>query len=456
MKIDDFGPFKFARLGTVAIRDLSNGLDKLIAGRLWAKIVFALLAGVVFGLIMGPSFGLVPKPLANVIVSWLALPGQLFLSLIQLVIIPLVFASVVLGIVSSDSIQQLKNLGIRIGIYYVFTTVVAVTIGFAVALIIKPGRFINPELLNLSATQGSKVQVTKEFKLDSLGDLMSGLIPNNPFDVLVSGQMLQLVLLAGFLGIALMSLKNSEAKPVVDLLNSFQKISMIIISWAMRIAPIAVFGLTARLLTQLGLDALFGLGIYILTVLLGLSLIQVFYLLMLKFVAKVNPLVFLKKVRNVQLLAFSTSSSASVMPLTIKTAENEFSVKPSISQFVIPLGTTVNMDGTAMYQGVATIFLAQVFGVDLSLGQLALVVLTATLSSIGAPGAPGVGMAILSVILGSVGIPPAGIVIIMGVDRLLDMCRTVINVTGDLTATLVMNKVSLNQEETSIDQPALG
>lgn len=447
MKLDNFGPFRFARLGSEAIGDLNRGLNHLIAGRLWAKIVFALLTGIAFGLVVGPTVGIVPQDIASLIVAWLAFPGQVFLSLIQLVIIPLVFASVVLGIVSSDSINQLKSLGLRIGIYYLFTTVVAVSIGFAVAFLMKPGRFIKPELIALAKDEASSGVSTKSIEMQSIGEIMSGLIPNNPFNVLVSGEMLQIVLLAGFIGVALMSLKNEEAKPVVDLLNSFQKISMTVISWAMKIAPIAVFGLTARLLAQLGIDAIWGLGFYIITVLSGLALIQIFYLILVKFIGQVNPLQFLKKIRNVQLLAFSTSSSASVMPLTIETAEKELGVKPSISQFVIPLGTTVNMDGTAMYQGVATIFLAQVFGVDLGIGQLALVVMTATLSSVGAPGAPGVGMAILSVILANVGIPPSGIVIIMGVDRLLDMCRTVINVTGDLTASLVMQRFSKDSSQ---------
>lgn len=442
MKFENFGPFKFAQLGADAVRELTSSLDHLVAGRLWVKIIIALFLGVAFGFSMGPGVGVVSPDVAKVVVSWLAFPGQLFLNLIQLVIIPLVFASVVLGIVSSEGLEQLKTLGARIGIYYVFTTVVAVSIGFAVAFLLKPGKFIDPGVIKMAEAPAASLSVGEDLRTHSLNEMLSGLIPSNPFNVLVSGEMLQIVLLAAFMGIALMALKKEEAKPVVDLLNTFQKLSMTVIGWAMRIAPYAVFALTARLLAQLGVSALLGLGFYILTVLLGLFLVQVFYLLLVKFVGGMNPFTFLKKIRNVQLLAFSTSSSASVMPLTIETAEKELSVRSSISQFVVPLGATVNMDGTAMYQGVATIFLAQVFGVDLSLGQLILVVVTATLSSIGAPGAPGVGMAILSVILANVGIPPSGIVIIIGVDRLLDMCRTVINVTGDLTASLVMEKRS--------------
>jgi Na+/H+-dicarboxylate symporter len=438
MDLSDFSPFSFARKGRQAVEDLTQGLDRLVAGRLWAKIILALALGILVGFLMSPSLGLISVDWSKVIVAWLAFPGQIFLSLIQLVIIPLVFASVVLGIISSDSLQQLRTLGLKIGVYYVFTTVVSVGLGFFVAYVIRPGRFINPELLEVSA--GESILAPMAVKGQNLTNIVSGLIPNNPFSVLVSGDMLQVVLLAMFTGVALMSLKDEDAKPLVGLLNSFQKISMIVIGWAMRLAPLAVFGLTAGLFVQVGVDALLGVGVYLFTVIMGLFLILVFYLILVKFMAKENPFEFLRKIRDVQLLAFSTSSSASVMPLTIETAENKLSVKPSISQFVIPLGTTVNMDGTALYQGVATIFLAQVFSVDLSAGQLLLVVLTATLSSIGAPGAPGVGMGILSVILGNVGIPPGGIILILGVDRILDMCRTVINVTGDLTAALVMDR----------------
>lgn len=438
MNLNDFSPFSFARKGSQAIHDLSQGLDRLVAGRLWAKIILGLTLGILVGFIMSPSLGWISVNWSKVIIAWLAFPGQIFLSLIQLVIIPLVFASVVLGIISSDSLQQLRTLGLKIGVYYVCTTIVSVGLGFFVAYVIRPGRFINPELLEVSS--GDSLLVPTAVKGPNLTSIVSGLIPNNPFSVLVSGEMLQVVLLAMFTGVALMSLKDDDAKPLVGLLNSFQKISMIVIGWAMRLAPLAVFGLTAGLFVQMGVDALLGVGVYLFTVILGLFLVLVFYLTLIKFVAKVGPLEFLRKIRDVQLLAFSTSSSASVMPLTIETAERKLSVKSSISQLVIPLGTTVNMDGTALYQGVATIFLAQVFSVDLSAGQLLLVVLTATLSSIGAPGAPGVGMGILSIILSNVGIPPGGIILILGVDRILDMCRTVINITGDLTAALVMDR----------------
>lgn len=441
MKLQTLSPFQFARLGTKALRDLGQGLDRYIQGKLWAKIIVALILGIVVGYLLGEEFALVSTDLSKTLTSWMAVPGQLFLGLIKLVVIPLVFASVVLGIIGSDSIQKLKSLGLKTLSFYIFTTIFAVIIGFVVAFAVKPGTYIDSSLIS-KLEVGKTLPKTPLIAGDlSLDQMLSGLIPSNPFSVLVGGQMLQVVLLALFLGVALMSLKDDEAQPLVALLSTFQKISMVVISWAMRLAPFAVFGLTARLISQLGTEALFGLGIYVLTVIAGLFTLMLFYLVIVKIVAKKSIVEFLSVTREVLLLAFSTSSSASVMPLTIETAEKKLNVRSSISQFIIPLGTTINMGGTALYQGVATAFLAQVFQVDLSLSQISLVVMTATLSAVGAPGTPGVGIAILATILSSVGIPAHGVMLIVGVDRILDMCRTVLNVAGDLTAAVVMNRL---------------
>ncbi len=445
MKIQELSPFSFARLGAKAIRDLGAGLDRYVHGKLWLKILIALFLGVGAGVLLGPELNLVSTKLSLSITTWIEVPGQIFLGMIKLVVIPLVFASVVLGIIGSDSIDKLKALGLKIGIYYVLTTVCAVSFGFFVAYLIQPGNFIDTSMLSkLKASEEISQQMASGPKA-AASEVIVGLIPSNPFNVLVHGEMLQVVLLAIFLGIALMSLKNEEASPLVALLNTFQKISMVVISWAMRLAPIAVFGLTAKIISQLGYKALIGLGVYVLTVIAGLALLMVFYLILVKTLGGQSIIGFLKSIKEVQLLAFSTSSSASVMPLTIETAEKKLNVRSSVSQFIIPLGTTINMDGTALYQGVATVFLAQVFKVDLSFAQIVLVAATATLSSIGAPGTPGVGIAVLASILTSVGIPASGVMLIIGVDRILDMCRTVLNVTGDLTASVVMNNLQKDE-----------
>jgi len=257
---------------------------------------------------------------------------------------------------------------------------------------------------------------------------------------MVQGEMLQIVIFAVIFGIALVSMVPTQAKPMLDLLGSLQEVCMTVVRWAMHLAPLAVFGLMAQLTTKIGLGALLGMAIYVATVLFGLLLMLAVYLVMLRLFVQEKPLKFLSGARDVLLLAFSTSSSATVMPLSIKTAESHFGVRPSISQFVIPLGATINMNGTALYQSVATVFLAQVYGVDLSWGSMALIVAMAVGASIGSPATPGVGIVILSMVLGTVGIPPSGIALIMGVDRILDMSRTAINVTGDLVTCALMER----------------
>lgn len=252
--------------------------------------------------------------------------------------------------------------------------------------------------------------------------------------------MLQVVIFAVIFGIALVSMAPTQSKPMLELLGSLQEVCMTIVRWAMRLAPIAVFGLMAQLTTKIGLSALLGMAYYVFTVVLGLLIMFCVYMILMRVVVGKKPLEFLRGSRDVLLLAFSTSSSATVMPLSIKTAEKEFNVRPSISQFVIPLGATINMNGTALYQSVATMFLAQVYGIELSMGSMALIVAMAVGASIGSPATPGVGIVILSMVLGTVGIPPSGIALIMGVDRILDMSRTAINVTGDLVTCALMEK----------------
>ena len=258
--------------------------------------------------------------------------------------------------------------------------------------------------------------------------------------------MLQVVLFAMIMGVALVMMSASQSKPLLDLLASLQEVCMTVVGWAMRLAPYAVFGLMAQLTTKIGLNSILGMGVYVGTVLLGLLILFSVYLLLIFVIAREHPLHFLRNTRDVLLLAFSTSSSAAVMPLSIKTVEEKLDVHPSVSQFVIPLGATINMNGTALYQGVATMFLAQVFGVDLGTSALLLVVVTAVGASIGSPGTPGVGIIILAMVLETVGVPTAGIVLIMGVDRILDMARTAVNVCGDLVAAKLMNRWMIKTE----------
>ena len=273
-----------------------------------------------------------------------------------------------------------------------------------------------------------------------------GLLPGNPLDAMVEGQMLQVVIFSIIVGVALVSMPADKSRPMLELLDSLQQVCMTVVKWAMKLAPYAVFGLMAQLTTTIGFRAMLGMASYVATVLVGLALLMAVYLLILKFLIGDSPKAFLRNTRDVLLLAFSTSSSAAVMPLSIRTAEDKLHVRPSISQFVIPLGATINMNGTALYQAVATVFLAQVYGIDLGMGSMALVVAMAVGASIGSPATPGVGIVILAMVLQTVGVPPAGIALIMGVDRILDMCRTAINVTGDLLTCRIMERLAPNKQ----------
>ncbi|MFT6268791.1 MAG: Na+/H+-dicarboxylate symporter [Alphaproteobacteria bacterium] len=399
-----------------------------------------MLLGITVGLTLSPSGGaLVEYTTANTIANWLALPGRLFLALIQMVVVPLVLTSIVLGIASGGSSDFLRRIGKRIAPYFVITTIVAVTIGGSLALWIQPGKYIEP-----ATTQISQLSVNSQdpVKVDSpkLEDQIVSIIPANPISAILERSMFQIVVLAILMAVALVSIKPQRAKPVLDLCVSVQDISMKVVSWAMVLAPLAVFGLLAQVFVKSGVDALLGMSVYIGTVLLGLLLLLVFYLMVVLAVAKRNPLNFLRDIREAQLLAFSTSSSAAVMPLSMKIAEEKLQVSKPVSQFVIPLGATVNMDGTALYQVIAAVFLTQVYGIDLTLGQLSLLAATTVGASIGSPSTPGVGIVILATIVQGIGIPAEGIALILGVDRILDMARTAVNVSGDLTASVVMKK----------------
>ncbi len=431
---------------------LAKSLASLVKGRLWLKVLIGMVLGILTGILIGPTTGWFPAHIATAIGNWLALPGQLFLILIQMIVMPLVFASVIRGLSASESIESLRKMGGGVVVYFVITTTLAIIIGIGVAYFIKPGNYVDAGEIRASVQQNLPAQPEKtnndNLSLTSLPEKLVTVLPSNPLNSMVEGQMLQVVLFAMIMGIALVMMNPKQARPMLDLMVSLQEVCMTVVGWAMRLAPIAVFGLMAQLTTKIGLNALMGMGVYVGTVLIGLLILFILLVLILMIFSRSSPFDFLRSSREVLLLAFSTSSSAAVMPLSIKTAEQKLKVHASISQFVIPLGTTINMNGTALYQGVATVFLAQVFGIDLSLSTLLLVVVTAVGASIGSPGTPGVGIVILAMVLETAGIPTAGIVLIMGVDRLLDMSRTAVNVSGDLIAAKLMD-TWLNKPETT-------
>lgn len=422
------------------LRQLNTQLRGFIRARLWLQVLVAMVLGVAAGVVLGPTAGLVPESTALVITNWLALPGYLFLALVQMIVLPLVFASIVLGMAAGENLDYLRRVGFRVVGFFLATTVIAVVIGMGVALSMKPGERVDAAALTAQVEIDATVEAPERPGFADLPGQLIDIIPTNPLKAGVEQNMMQLVLLAILVGVAMVSMQRKRAQPLLDLLSSIQEVSMIVVRWAMYLVPLAVFGLLAQITTRLGLDALLGMGFYVVTVGLGLSAMMLVYLAIYRVWVRQSAWQFLNQIRDVQLLAFSTSSSAAVMPLTLKTAEDRLGVDSSLAQFIVPLGTTINMAGTALYQVVATLFLAQVFQVDVGLGSLMLVAVLAIGASIGSPGTPGIGIVILAMLLGSVGIPAAGIALIIGVDRILDMSRTMVNVTGDLVACSVVQR----------------
>ncbi|MDW7739317.1 MAG: dicarboxylate/amino acid:cation symporter [Bacillota bacterium] len=432
------------RLQPKPLTDLVQHLQGMIQGKLWLKVLIAMVLGVATGIILSPQIGLVPLNTAEVVGSWLAIPGNLFLGLIQMIVVPLIFASVIRGLASTDDLDQLKKIGIRFAFFIILTTTIAIIIGLSASMIIGPGNYVDAGYATTQVDTGDLIGDEEEVPevpgIVALPDIVVNLIPENPLGSMVEREMLQVVLFAIVIGFALVAMPPKQSQPLLSLMGSLQEVCMTVVRWAMYLAPLAVFGLLAQITIRVGLDALIGMAIYVGTVILALIVMIIVYLLIVGFWGRQNPGHFLKAIREVQLLAFSTSSSAAVMPLSMQTAEEKLGVRTSISQFLIPLGASINMAGTALYQAAATVFLAQVFNVDLGLPALLLILVTTVGASIGSPATPGVGIVILAMVLNSVGIPAAGIALIVGVDRILDMSRTVVNVTGDLAACIVMDR----------------
>ncbi|RHX94879.1 dicarboxylate/amino acid:cation symporter [Leptospira yasudae] len=420
-----------------------NSLNRKILGllkeKLWLKILVGMFAGIVTGILLGTDLSLVERDVAQLTTAWLVIPGLIFISLLQMIMIPLIFSSIILGICSAENIENVKKLGIRTLIYFVLTTFIAVAIGIALALWLEPGK----STIQIKSALTSKVPSPTDIPaLDKYPELFMSFFPKNPFLSITQGEMLNVIVFSILIGIAILSVSKELSKPILELLNSVFQISMKIVNWAMTLTPFAVFGLMAKAISSIGAELLITLGVYMSTVLLGLLCVIGVYSIILIFVARRNPIEFFSKIAGLQLLAFSTSSSAAVMPVSIRTATENLKVKKNIAEFIIPVGATINMDGTALYQAVATIFLAQYYGIDLAPTQLVFLLFATVGASIGTPSTPGIGIVILATILAGLGIPTEGIGIILGVDRFLDMCRTTINVTGDITASCVMDRLS--------------
>lgn len=410
---------------------------KSLFGRhLWLQVLGALGLGALAGFILSDTAGVIPADKALLTAQWLAFPGYLFLAFIKMIIIPLILCSVFCGIASSKDIELVKKLGLRVLLYFTFTTMISISIGIGLTLLINPGAHFQAAAL---ATSAQITHVPAE-PVSNWPQALVGFLPGNIFNILAEGALLQVVIFAALFGAAMLALPLVKRKPLIEVAQTVQDGCMVIVGWAMKLVPYAVFGLIAFTVATTGLQALKSMLIYMLTIITGLLTMFGVYLLIIKFYVRMPIRHFLTSIRDVQLLAFSTSSSSAVMPVTMETAEKKLGVRPAVSRFVIPTGATINMDGTSMYQAAATIFLAQAFGVDLTLAGYATVLITALGASIGTPGTPGVGIVVLASILTDVGVPVEGIALILGVDRILDMCRTTLNVSGDLVTSTVMNR----------------
>ncbi len=386
-----------------------------------------------------------PRPISQIgdqVVTLLRPVGQLFMRLIKMVVVPLVFASLFVGVASLGDIRKLGRLGGRTLGLYLGTTAIAVSIGLACAYVIQPGQFIDTADRTLLLAQFGTAagdRLTAAAVAPSTIDTLLSIIPTNPVESLVSGNMLQIIFFAIILGVAITGLGPGEATIVITLFEKIQNAMIVIIQWVMQLAPYGVAALVAEVLGTSGVSVLTALLVYAGTVLLGLAIhAGIVYGGLVRFIGRIPWGSFMRAARPAQLIAFSTSSSSATLPVSMECAEKSIGVSKPVASFVLPLGSTVNMDGTALYQGVAAIFIAQVFQTDLSLGSQLSIVLAATMASIGAAGVPGAGMITLALVLTSTGIPTAGLALILGVDRILDMFRTAVNVTGDLAVTTVM------------------
>lgn len=411
-----------------SLATLYTHIQNLIEKKLWLKVLVALALGIGVGLFLGQNYFELSKTFNHNLGNWLGLPGQLFMRLVKMIMVPLILASIIRGIVSNN-LEQLKTLGLGVLVFFIVTTVLSIVIGTLLSLSMNPGSMISLSSDTITTTSS----ITQETGT-SISNMILELLPDNPLQAMVEDEMLSVVIFSIITGIALLYLNEKTIEPVIQLLSAVQEITMVIVGWAMKIVPYAVFGMIAQLVANIGIDSLSGIAYYILVVLIGLTIIMLINLGIVQFFGGGKSLKFLQKVWDVLLLAFSTTSSAAVMPLSLKTAEEKLNVPSKISNFIIPIGATINMGGTALYQCVSVIFIAQAYGIELSVPALVLMNFTIVLASIGTPSIPGGGVIILASILKGAGIPAEGIVLIIGVERILGMFRASVNVAGDLTA----------------------
>jgi Na+/H+-dicarboxylate symporter len=406
------------------------------------KILIGMALGVVFALIMvNFDFG------KEFIKDWIKPFGTIFINSLKLIAIPLILAALIKGVSDLKDISKLSRMGGRTIIIYIITTVIAVSIGLVLVNIVNPGNSISDktrtELVDgySDNTTKYKEEASKQKESGPLQALID-LVPQNIFDAATSNRnMLQVIFFAVFFGIGLILIPEEKVKTVKSFFDGFNEVILKMVDLIMLAAPYGVFALLAALIAESpSVDLFKALAWYALTVILGLALMIIIYNVLVFIFTKKRPSFFMKAISPAQLLAFSTSSSAATLPVTMERVTEHIGVEEEVASFVLPIGATINMDGTSLYQAVAAVFIAQAFGMDLSFGTQLGIIATATLASIGSAAVPGAGMVMLVGVLGYAGIPEAGLALIFAVDRPLDMCRTVVNVTGDASVSMLVAK----------------
>jgi proton glutamate symport protein len=368
--------------------------------------------------------------------------ADLFLRGLWFVAVPIVLFSLIVGVSSLNNLRKLSRIGSKTVGIYLGTTAVAITLGLVLANVVAPGRFVpegTREELAARMQQQAQAGIQRAEARPGAWQTVLEIVPRNPFEALATGQMLQVVFVALLIGIALTLIPRDKALPVIRFCEGMTETIIRIVYIIMIVAPFAVFALVVRMVAPMGMDVLSALIAYVLVVVAGLAIHMLgIYPLLFTLLAGVGYRRFFRAMLPAQLLAFSSSSSAATLPVTMRCTRDRLGVSDEVTSFVVPLGATINMDGTALYQGVAAVFIAQMYNLDLGIGEQLAIVATATLASIGTAGVPGVGTIMLVIVLRAVNIPLEGIAVILGVDRLLDMCRTVVNITGDATVATVV------------------
>ena len=406
------------------------------------KILIGMGLGVLFGLLL--SF--VPQG-SQFISDYIKPFGTIFINLLKLIAVPLILASLIKGVSDLKDISKLSQMGGRTIITYLITTLTAVTIGLILVNVIQPGKSISVETRNelveayATDTQAKQAAAAKQQESGPLQALVD-MVPSNIFLAASNNRnMLQVIFFALFFGIGMILLPSKKAKPVKKFFDSFNVIILKLIDLIMLAAPYGVFALLAALVVEApSLELFQALALYAITLLLGLASMIVVYIIIVRVFTKRKPNFFMRGIAPAQLLAFSTSSSAATLPVTMECVEDNLGVDEEVASFVLPIGATINMDGTSVYQGVAAVFIAQAFGLDLSLSAQLGIVFTATLASIGTAAVPSAGIVMLVIVLAQAGIPEAGLALIFAIDRPLDMCRTIVNVTGDAAVSMIVGK----------------